>query len=231
MIKDRMTKKWLKNHVAYSWWKYLLLCAACVFCVDVLFSMTAYRVPEEKKIEIYVLHDYVEASAMREELAPVFFERWPEQEELTVLSINIGSDDMYARMQFTTYAAAHQGDVYMMPFSEFRNLAAEEYEAFVDLVPYIERGVIDVQDIDVSGCKVLNEDGTYSIYAIPSDTLYGMARHLNDPAGSVLCLTAFGGNVEHAAQVLNLMIEQYHGEKTEEYDQMRRERQQSAALF
>lgn len=231
MTKDRITKKWLKNHIAYNWWKYLALCAACVFCVDILFSMTAYRSPEEKKVEVYVLHDYVEAPAMREALSPIFFERFPEQEELEVLSINIGSDDMYARMQFTTYAAAHQGDVYMMPVAEFQNLTAEEYDAFVDLAPYIASGVIDVQDIDVSGYAVRNADGTESVYAIPSDTLYGMTRYSNDPAGSVLCLTAYGGNVEHAAQVLNLMIEQYHGEKPEGYDQMRRDKQKPATLF
>lgn len=231
MIKDRMTKKWLKNHISYSWWKYLLLCAACVFCVDMLFSMTAYRAPEEKKVEVYVLHDYVEASAMREALSGTFFERFPEQEELTVLSINIGSDDMYARMQFTAYAAAQQGDVYMMPFSEFKNLTAEEYDAFVDLAPYIESGVIKLRGIDVSEYAVKHADGTQSVYAIPSDTLYGMTQYSNDPAGSVLCLTSFGGNIDHAAQMLNLMIEQYHGEKPEGYDQMRKEKQKSATLF
>jgi len=231
MTKERITKKWLKNHIFYSWWKYLALAAVCVFCVDMLFTMTEYRPPEEKKVEVYILNDYVEASAMREELSPIFFERFPEQEELTVLSINIGSDDMYARMQFTTYAAAQQGDVYMLPVSEFRNLTAEEYDAFVDLAPYMDSGVINVRNIDVSGYEVENADGTRSIYAIPSDTLYGLTQYSNDPAASVLCLTAFGGNIDHAAQVLNLMIEQYHGEKPEGYDQMRKERQNRTTLF
>ena len=231
MTKDRVTKRWLKNHMFYSWWKYLILAAACVFCVDILFSATEYRPPEEKKIEVYILNDYVEASAVREELSPMFFERCPDQEELTVLSINIGSDDMYARMQFTTYAAAHQGDVYMMPASEFRNLTAEEYDAFVDLKPYIESGMIDIRDMDVSDYTVKNADGTESIYAIEADTLYGLVKHHNDPAGSVLCLTEFGGNIEHAAEMLNLMIEQYHGEKPEGYDQMRKEKQKPVTLF
>ena len=231
MTKERMTRKWLKNHVFYSWWKYLLLTAACVFCVDMLFSMTEYRPPEEKKVEIYILNDYVDAAAVREELSPVFFERCPEQEELTVLSINIGSDDMYARMQFTTYAAARQGDVYMMPVSEFKNLTAEEYEAFVDLTPYLESGVIDIRNIDISRYRIENEDGTQSVYAIPSDTLYGLTQYGNDPAGSLLCLTAFGENVDHAAQALNLMIGQYHSEKPEDYDQMRKGRQKSETFF
>jgi len=231
MTKERITKRWLKNHLFYSWWKYLALAAGCVFCVDMLFTMTEYRPPEEKKVEIFVLNDYVEASAVKQELSPAFFERCPDQEELAVLSINIGSDDMYARMQFTTYAAAHQGDVYMLPVSEFRNLTAEEYDAFADLAPYLESGVIDIQNIDVSGYTVQNADGTQSIYAIPSDTLYGLTQYGNDPAGSLLCITAFGENLDHAAQALDLMIEKYHGEKPEGYDQMRKEKNKPATLF
>jgi len=193
--------------------------------------MTAYRPPEEKKVEVYILNDYVEAAAMREEIAPLFFERCADQEELTVLSINLGSDDMYARMQFTTYAAARQGDVYMLPVSEFRSLTAEEYDAFADLAPYIESGVIDIQDIDVSAYTVQNEDGTKSVYAIPSDTLYGLAQYGNDSAGSLLCLTAFGGNTDNAAKTLDLLVEQYHLKKLENYDQMRKERKNPTMLF
>ena len=102
MTKNRMTKAWLKNHISYCWWKYLLMAVLCVVGVDVLFAVTQYRPPEEKKVEIYVLNDYAETEAMSQELEPLFFERCPDQEELTVLNINLGSDDMYARMQFTT---------------------------------------------------------------------------------------------------------------------------------
>ena len=56
-------------------------------------------------------------------------------------------------------------------------------------------------------------------------------QYSNDPAGSVLCLTEFGGNIDHAAEVLNLMIEQYHVEKLEGYDQMRRQKQKSTMIF
>jgi len=231
VTKERMTKRWLKNHVAYSWWKYLLLAAACVFCVDMLFTMTEYRAPEEKKVEIYILNDYVEASALREAMAPIFFERCGDQEELTVLSINIGSDDMYARMQFTTYAAAHQGDVYMLPVTEFKNLTAETYEAFADLAPYIESGIIDTCDIDLSGYTVKHADGSQSIYAIPADTLYGLSEYSNDPAGSLLCLTAFGGNLDNAAEAMNVLIEQNHLQNLENYDRMRKEKQKQTTLF
>ena len=231
MTKQKITKKWLKNHISYSWWKYLLLAASCVFCVDLLFSVTAYRAPEEKKVEVYILNDYVNAEAVREELAPAFFERCPDQEELTVLNINIGSDDMYARMQFTTYVAAHQGDVYLLPAGELAGLTQDGPDAFVDLTPYLLSGVIDAKDIDTSAGIMKNADGTTGIYAIPADSLYGLLAYGNDPAGSVLCMTSFGGNDEHASKVLNLLIEQYHAEKLEGYESMRKERQKQTTLF
>lgn len=231
MTKQRITKKWLKNHVSYSWWKYLLLAAMCVFSIDMLFSMTAYRAPEEKKVEVYILNDYVAAESVRKELEPLFFERCPDQEELSVLSINIGSDDMYARMQFTTYAAARQGDVYMLPVSELQALTQEGPDAFVDLTSYLENGVINAKDIDLSSGVMRRADGTTGIYAIPADTLYGLMAHGNDPAGSMLCLTSYGGNDDHAAEVLNLLIERYHSEKPEDYDRMHKERQNQSTLF
>lgn len=231
MTKQRITKKWLKNHISYSWWKYLLLAVMCVFSIDMLFSMTAYRAPEEKKVEVYILNDYVDAEAVRQELEPLFFEHCPDQEELTVLSINIGSDDMYARMQFTTYAAAKQGDVYMLPFGELQALTQEGPDAFVDLTPYLESGMIDAKDIDLSRGVMRRADGSTGIYAIPADALYGLMDHGNDPAGSMLCLTSFGGNDEHAAEVLNLLIEQYYAEKPKNIDQLRKERQNQSTLF
>ena len=38
MSGERLTKRWLKNHLTYSWWKYLLVAVISVFGVDVLFS-------------------------------------------------------------------------------------------------------------------------------------------------------------------------------------------------
>ena len=48
----KLTKKWLKNHMTYSWWKYAVLAAVCILGVNLVFTMTAYRVPEEKKVEV-----------------------------------------------------------------------------------------------------------------------------------------------------------------------------------
>ena len=103
MTKQRITKKWLKNHMTYSWWKYAVLAAVCILGVNLVFTMTAYRVPEEKKVEVFVLNGYTDSVAMQETLWPAFSALYPEQEELTVMNVNLSGNDTYGPMQFATY--------------------------------------------------------------------------------------------------------------------------------
>ena len=226
MADNRITKKTIRHHWSYNWWKYLLLVLLCAGVVDVAFTVTAYRPPEDKKIEVYILNGYCDTSAMQAELEPLFFEAHPDQEELTILNINLTSDDMYAAMQFSTYAAAQQGDVCLMPLSEVVKLTEDGAEyAFMDLTPYIESGVIDVQDIDLTAGTMKSSTGEEGIYAIPADTLYGLLAYGNDPAGSLLCIMDYNGNDETSASVLNMLIERYRTPKPEGYDSKAQQKQ------
>lgn len=223
-----ITRKWLKNHLTYSWWKYLVLVVACVMGVDMLFAMTAYRVPEDKKVEVYILNDYIQAQALEETLWPPFAEAYPDQEQLTVLNINLAGGDIYAAMQFSAYAAAQQGDVCLMPVSEVEKLAADGAQyAFLELTPYVESSLIDTEGIDLTPGRMSTSDGTEGLYAIPADTLYGLLAYGNDPADSMLCILDYSGNDEHAAAVLGMIIDLGRAEKPEGYDEMRGAQEQT----
>lgn len=220
MAENRLTKKWLKNHWHYSWWKYMVLAAVCILGVNLLFTTTAYRAPEEKKIELYVCNGYVDSMALQEKLSGVFFERMPEQEELTVMNVNLLQDDMYVQMQFTTYMAAQQGDVLILPKSEVYKLTAEGAESvFMELTPYIESGLIDVNRIGAEPLVLKDSQGTDGVYAIPADSLYGLFDLGNDPADSYLCVTSYSGNEETAAHVVSMLFDLYQTEKPADYDQ------------
>lgn len=232
MAEKRITRQLLKHHFSYSWWKYLIVIVVSILGVNVLFTTTAYRSPENKKIEVYVLNDFVTAHTMQEELWPLFHEQYPEQEELTVTNINLNGSDAYAYMQFSTYVAAQQGDVCIMPASEVHKLAASGADAaFLELSAYVESGAIDVKDIDLTRGRFRAENGKEGLYAIPADTLYGMLDHGNDPADSFLVIFGYGGNDEHAAAVANLMIDLYHREKPDGYDELHQKRTNSATIF
>ena len=216
MAANRITKKWLQNHFHYSWWKYALVVAISIMGIDMLFTSTAYRPPEEKKLELYVCSGYMDASALQDALWPQLQARYPDQEELTVMNIDLSAEDMYANMQFTTYAAAQQGDVLLLPQDQVYKHAAEGAdEVFLELTPYIESGVIDPQDIDLSAGMLASSAGEIGLYAIPADSLYGLSAFYGIPEGSMLCATSYGGNDEHAAGLINMLIELYKTEKPE----------------
>lgn len=219
MSQNRITKKWLKNHWTYNWWKYLLLSCVCIMGVNLLFTTTAYRPPEEKKIELYVCNGYVDQQVLKDQLSEVFFARFPEQEELTVMNINLASEDMYVQMQFTTYLAAQQGDVLLLPQSEVYKLSGGGADnAFLELTPYIESGAINPEKLGVQPLLLKDSAGEEGVYAIPADSLYGLFELGNAPENSYLCLTGFGGNEDTAAAVVELLFELYQVEKLDGYD-------------
>lgn len=231
MTEKRITKKWLKNHWAYSWWKYLLLVCVCSMGINVLFTTTAYRPPEEKKIELYVCNGYVDQAVLDEQVSELFFARFPEQEEMTVMNINLASNDMYVQMQFTTYLAAQQGDVLLIPEGQVYQLAdAGADNAFLELTPYIESGVIDLEALGVEALSMKDSEGTEGLYAIPADTLYGLFDLGNAPENSYLCVTSFSGNEDTAAAVLSMLFELYQTEKPDGYDQRNVQSNGSALL-
>lgn len=232
MMQKQLTKSWLRNHFSYSWWKYLLATVICVFGINLLFTMTEYRPPEEKKIELYMLNGYADAQAMQQELWPLFQAECPDQEELTVLNIDLMGNDAYIYMQFSTYVAARQGDVCLMPESEVRKLAEDGAEhAFIELTDYVESGMIDVKDIELSKGLFADSQGRQRLYAIPADSLYGLLEYGCDPKGSYLVVLAYNGNDENAVRMMNLMIGQYHGEKPQDYDENRKGLTKQAIIF
>lgn len=208
MADNRITRKRLKNHFAYGWWKYLLCAFLCAMAVDMLFAMTAYRPPADKKIEMYLCSGYADAITFEQDMWPVLQEAYPEQEELTVLNIDISSGEMTAVMQFATYTAAQQGDVCLLPAGEVEKLTADGADnAFLDLTAYIESGVIDVSGIDLTAGTLPGASGEMGVYAIPADGLYGLLDYGCDPAGSMLCVMAYGGNLDTAAGFVGALID------------------------
>lgn len=224
MSGEKLTLKWVKNHLTYGWWKYLLVAVISVFGVDLLFSVTAYRPPEDKKIELYLCSGYADSEAVKADFWPLLQERCPEQEELIVMNMNLASDDMYVRMQFSTYCAAQQGDVFLLPRSEFKKLAADGAdETFIELSEYLDSGVIDARGIDLEQTTLPAASGEPGVYGIAADTLYGLLDYGCDPADSVLCIMFYNGNDDTSAAMIDLLIEHLSAPKPEGYDEKRKE--------
>lgn len=210
MAEERITLDRIKNHWQYSWWKYALLAIVTVLGVDLLFSVTKYQVPEEKRVQLFLCNGYADATALEEELWPALHEAFPEQEELTAANIDIKNGDYYAQMQFSTYVAAQEGDVCLLPASEFRTLSSDGANlAFLELTPYIESGVIDAEGIDLTMGTVKGENGAPGVYGIPADALLGLRAYGCDPAGGLLTVMVYGGNDEVSATLLGQIVSRF----------------------
>ena len=219
MADNRITKKRLKNHFAYSWWKYALTAVLSVMGVSLVFTATRYEPPADRQLTVYVLNDYTDAETMQADLWARIKEARPEQEALFVQNIDLtDSSNIYAPMQFSTYVAAQQGDVFLIPYDEMLKIVADGPEdALVDLTAYIESGVIDVSGLDLSACTMKKLDGTTGIYAVPADQLYGLrTAYYNDAKGSVLCIPIYSQNQDTAAEAIRILMELGKGEKPAE---------------
>lgn len=209
MADKQLTKKKLKNHFAYNWWKYALSAAVSVMLVSVVFAVTEYRPPAEKKVEMYVLNSYMDTETFQQDFWPELQARKPEQEALTVLNINLtDSSNIYAPMQFSTYVAAQQGDLFLISRDEMLKITSDgAQDALVELTDYLKSGVIDADGIDLAKGTLDRGDGTTAVYAIPADTLTGLSQYGNNPANSLLCIPMYTKNADSAAALIGLMLE------------------------
>ncbi len=226
----RITKAKVKNHWHYSWWKYAAIAVVCTLVVNLIFTMTAYRPPANRKIEMYLCNGYADATKLHADLWPAFQEAAPDQELLTLVNIDMTGDDVYSNMQFTTYIGAQQGDLLLLPVSSVKKLVLDGADnTFLDLSEYLESGELDVPGVDLSAGMLPTSDGGTSLFAIPADSLYGLTDFTCNPAGSMLCVMGYTMNPENAVGMINLLFDRYQTEKPDWYDQAQEAQAQEAA--
>ena len=121
-MKTPVSAESLRQHFTYNWWKYLLLAVIGFFAVDLLYTVTAPRIPEEKKVEFYI-YGYSNQDQLDEYMAGVNRDYMPDMEFMG--SHLITNDDTYGPMMLMTYMAAGEGDVYLLPRDQFLSLAAQ----------------------------------------------------------------------------------------------------------
>ena len=193
----------LRQHLTYSWWKYVLVAIAAVFCVNMYYTVTSYRPPEEKKILMYI-YGYANQDRLDGYMANVQAEKMPEMEEMR--SLVLTTDDSYGAMQLSTYIAASEGDVYVLPRDEFIGLASQG--AFLDLetdpalMDLFTKAGLSLQ----SGWRKNTELEETHLYGIPLNRLPGLSRYLSVENGFVAILFN-NQNDENVLHFLRILCE------------------------
>ncbi len=223
-LKTPIKKKAVKNHFAYGWWKYALLIIVAVFGWDLIYTSTAYRPPEDKKVLFYVSASSGDSEKIDEYMAQVQQKDMEDMEEMSsvVLLGSGGESDPYSTMQLSVYIMAGEGDLYLLPHDTFANYALQG--AFLPLDDYIledklmlppgdmgnYRFVIEemeeeIKDVNTTE-KEIEEGKEPFLYGIPADELYGLLDFSIDPRNMVLCVLYNNQNNENTVKFLNHVL-------------------------
>lgn len=207
----------LRHHFQYSAWKYALLVAASVFLVDLLYTMTAYRPPEDKRIDLYIQSYVVSQETLDKALEEIRLQRLPEVELIRSSLLMVGgAQDMYAIQQLSTYLAAGEGDLYLLKGEDFKRYASQG--VFVDLSVPIEEGRLDTGSLDLSGGYVAIQEydetkdtmvpvSQRRLYGIPLSQVGSLSENFGiDTKDLYLSMTTFNGNDENVLRFMNILL-------------------------
>ena len=209
-MKTPVNRRTLKQHLTYNWWKYLLLLVIGVFGVDLLYTVTAPRIPADKKVDFYISGN-VTTEKLEAYTEKVRTEEMPDLETIQIVTLYM--DDQYGPMQLMTYIAAGEGDVYMLRRENFLSLASED--AFVPLETNPEL-METLSGVDLQrGWRKNTETGENHLYGIPQDKIPGLIQYAYCENG-FLCVLNSSKNEENALKFLNILCrDMLNAENTE----------------
>lgn len=191
----------LKHHFTYSWWKYLIVFLTGIFLVNLIFTVTAPRIPEEKKVEFYI-YGLANDEGLNTYLEHVRVNEMPDMESISYTSFY--QDETYGPMQLMTHMAAREGDVYLLRRDDFLSYASAgtfmPLEDDEELMAFFNEAGIDLR----RGWRTLSESDETHLYGIPADVLPGL-NYLCYADNGYLSVLSFGGNDENTLKFLRIL--------------------------
>ena len=145
-------------------------------------------------------------------------------QEVGIYNINYSgtvsnNDDYYAGQKYMVMLAAQEGDIYIVTREMLESLVDECGIAPLD--PFIESGLLSTEGVDLDDVTFdeapYNEgdepSGNRYIYALPADSLVGLARNYSYPvSGRYIVIMAYSQNQDTAAAVVRELFTLYGGE-------------------
>ena len=203
-MKTPVTKERLRQHWNYSWWKYMLLVVLAVIGWNLIYTMTAYRPPAEKKVDFYISGTTGDQTLLDEYLENIRQTEMADMEQMT--SVILVSDDYYGTMQLSTYMAAGEGDVYLLDATTFQQYAAAggllPLDGEAELIAAAEAADISVD----KGWRTETETKERHLDGIPASSLTGFRDYGVLPNDTYLCVLVNCGNNENAVKLVSILL-------------------------
>lgn len=204
-MKTPLTKKRIQDHFSYCWWKYVLVAAVAVLGWNVIYSMTAYRPPEEKKVVLGVYANGSESNvaAYMQEVKRIHL---PDMEDVSPMYIL--PDTQYGDMILSTRIVARECDIYVLPREQFQSYAAQG--AFMPLDVVLPDLVATLEEAGVSlsrGWRTVEDTGEKHLYGVPCTDLPGALSMLyTDTSDMYIGVFYETGNDENVLKFMDIFI-------------------------
>lgn len=194
----------LKNHFAYNWWKYLLAVIIGVFGVDLLYTVTEPRIPDNQKIEMIVCGASLDQD-FSEYMERVRVNQMP---DMLKTELSVIMDDDTAIQYLTVRVGTQGGDVYLLPRGEFNTLVSNGA-----LLPLEEDAELKelLKDLSVeSGWGIDDNSGEMHLFGIPLKNAYGNSQFAGLEQyfyvdNGYLCILRYGKNIDNALKFLRIL--------------------------
>ena len=204
-MKTPLTKEKLQNHFTYSLWKYALLAVIAIFGWNLIYSMTAYQAPEEKKVVMGV-YSFGSEDNINAYMEKVRVELMPDMEEM--YASYIAADATYGDMILSPRIAARDCDIYVLPRAQFQSYSAQG--AFMALEEVLPDLIADLEAAGGSlnrGYRALEETGEKHQYGIPCANLPGILPMLStDTSDMYLSIFTVTGNDENVIKFFDQFV-------------------------
>ena len=206
-MKTPITRDRLRHHFTYNWWLYLLLGVVAVFGWNLIFTTTAYRPPDSKKVEWYIVSPGFFQEEINAWMEDVRLNRMPDMEQMDCVALL--NDDYYGDVQLSTYIAVGEGDLYLMPADRFQSFAsAGVFAALEDREALV--GAAEGLGIDLTrGWRTDVEEGTRHLFGIPASKLTGLNALGIITQDTYLAVLGNGGNLENTIPFLQIVLETF----------------------
>ncbi len=204
-MKTPLSKERLQNHLTYSWWKYALVAILSAAIWSIIFTVTAYRPPEEKKIVIGV-YGFGNQEVANAYMAQVQQEYLPDMEQMEVVYLT--PDELSGDMVLSIRVAARECDVYILPRQQFQSYAGQS--AFMALDEVLPEMVADLQAKEISlsrGWRAIADTESKHLYGIPCAELPGIKSIVDfDYSDMYISLFFETGNDENVIRFMDIFI-------------------------
>lgn len=199
-MKTPVNKSTLKQHFTYYWWLYLLVAVIAVLGVNLLYTVTAYRVPNDRKIRM-IVYGLADQEGVDHYMESIRQSDLSDMEKMD--SEQIPPDDLNGLSTLSTRVYASDGDIYVLPLDTFISYA--ESGVLMPLEDDKELMEILGDRADVTrGWRTLRDSEESHLFGIPLNQLPGLASYVYAERGFI-CVAYGSTNPDNTLKFFRIL--------------------------